>query len=166
MNTRSNVSGSFSFRTLFVLFGLAGLVAAGCKESPTEPEDLPELPQPRFVEETDYTRTANGLKYHDFIVGDMTRARADSGDVLIVHYHGWLTDGTLFDSSIIRQQPYQFLLSTDWVIDGWVEGIEGMYLGGERQIVIPPELAYGEQGFGEIPPNATLIFEVALLGAQ
>ena len=78
----------------------------------------------------------------------------------------WLEDGTLFDSSIINQQPYQFLLGFGFVVDGLDEGIRGMYLGGERQIVIPANLGYGNRAFGVVPPNSTLIYEVILLGTQ
>jgi FKBP-type peptidyl-prolyl cis-trans isomerase len=84
-----------------------------------------------------------------------------------VHYNGWLaSDSTLFDSSIQRGQPFTFQLGAGRVIQGWDEGVDSMRVGGERQLVIPPDLAYGSQGSGPIPSNATLIFEVELLSVD
>lgn len=138
----------------------------GCDSSPSEPDPdtLPELPMPRSVADSSYTVTSTGLQYFDFEVGDTRRAQADSGNVVLIHYHGWLPDGTLFESSIIAGQPFQFLLGTGQVISGWDEGIKGMYLGGQRQLVIPPSLGYGDTPRGSIPANSTLIFEVYMLG--
>jgi FKBP-type peptidyl-prolyl cis-trans isomerase len=94
-------------------------------------------------------------------------AEAAAGKRVEVHYTGWLTDGTMFDSSLNRGQPFGFELGAGQVIAGWDEGVAGMKEGGARQLVIPPELAYGERGGGSvIAPNATLVFEVELLEVQ
>lgn len=90
-------------------------------------------------------------------------AEAKNGDELTVHYVGTLLDGTKFDSSVDRDQPFSFTLGARQVIDGWEQGILGMKVGEKRKITIPPSLGYGQYGSGPIPPNATLIFEVELL---
>jgi FKBP-type peptidyl-prolyl cis-trans isomerase len=111
----------------------------------------------------------NGLKYTDVKVGD--GAAAAAGKKVSVHYTGWLYNngakGAKFDSSLDRGQPFQFTLGAHQVIAGWDEGVAGMKVGGERTLIIPPELGYGARGAGGvIPPNATLIFDVQLLGVQ
>jgi len=111
------------------------------------------------------TKTADGLQYWDIKVG--TGATATAGQSVKVHYTGWLTDGKKFDSSVDRGQPFGFNLGAGQVIKGWDEGVAGMKVGGKRQLRIPPELGYGSRGAGGvIPPNATLIFDVELLGVQ
>jgi peptidylprolyl isomerase len=120
---------------------------------------------PTEVDEADYVTTDSGLKYYDLEVGDGPNPK--NGQQVTVQYTGWLTDGTKFDSSIDRGQPFTFALGTGQIIPGWDEGIASMKIGGKRQLVIPPDLAYGEAGSGGvIPPNATLIFEVELLDAK
>src|SRR4051812_12445260 len=106
--------------------------------------------------------TASGLKYEDLVEG--TGAAAKSGDNVSVHYTGWLTDGTKFDSSLDRRSPFGFPLGAGRVIKGWDEGVAGMKVGGKRKLHIPADLAYGSRGAGGvIPPNAELVFEVELL---
>jgi FKBP-type peptidyl-prolyl cis-trans isomerase len=111
----------------------------------------------------------NGLKYTDTKAGDGTTAA--SGNKVSVHYTGWLYNngakGAKFDSSVDRGQPFQFTLGAHQVIAGWDEGVTGMKVGGKRTLIIPPELGYGARGAGGvIPPNATLMFDVELLGVQ
>lgn len=109
--------------------------------------------------------TDSGLTYEDLVEGD--GALAAAGQQVSVHYSGWLTDGSKFDSSIDRNQPFSFSLGRGMVIRGWDEGVAGMKVGGKRRLTIPPQLGYGAQGAGGvIPPNATLVFEVELLGVQ
>ncbi|MGB0671071.1 MAG: FKBP-type peptidyl-prolyl cis-trans isomerase [Rhodospirillales bacterium] len=107
--------------------------------------------------------TAADLLIEDLAVGngDLATPGAD----VTVHYTGWLTDGTKFDSSLDRGEPFVFPLGAGRVIAGWDQGVAGMKVGGKRKLTIPPELGYGPNGAGKvIPPNATLVFEVSLLG--
>ena len=90
-------------------------------------------------------------------------AVVESGDDIVIHYKGTLTDGTVFDSSYDRGEPFQTQIGVGAVIKGWDEGVIGMKAGGKRKLTIPPNMAYGEQGQGPIPPNSTLIFEVELV---
>jgi FKBP-type peptidyl-prolyl cis-trans isomerase len=114
----------------------------------------------------DGTKTADGLQYWDLKVG--TGATATAGQSAKVHYTGWLTNGKKFDSSVDSGEPFTVEpLGSAPVIKGWNEGIIGMKVGGKRQLRIPADLAYGAQGYpGVIPPNATLIFDVELLGLK
>ena len=106
--------------------------------------------------------TASGLKIIDLVVG--TGDVASSGQTVAVHYRGTLEDGTQFDASYDRGTLFEFPLGAGRVIKGWDEGVQGMKVGGQRKLVIPPDLGYGSRGAGRvIPPNATLIFEVELL---
>lgn len=115
------------------------------------------------IDEAGMSETASGLKYKDLVIGNGPEAQI--GDLVSVHYTGYLTDGTKFDSSLDRGQPFSFQLGTGSVIQGWEEGVAGMRVGGKRQLLIPPELGYGSSGAGDvIPPNATLFFEIELLG--
>ena len=105
--------------------------------------------------------TASGLQYVDLVVG--SGPAAQTGQTVSVHYTGWLTDGTKFDSSVDRGVPFEFTLGVGGVIAGWDEGVAGMQAGGKRELTIPPDLGYGAIDNGSIPANSTLIFEVELL---
>jgi peptidylprolyl isomerase len=129
------------------------------------PAPPPPPEAPTAVDEADYTTTDSGLKYYDFEAG--SGEAVQSGQQVEVHYTGWLEDGTMFDSSLLRGQGFVFPVGVGQVIPGWDEGVLTMKVGGKRQLVIPAALAYGESGAGGvIPPNATLSFEVELLGVQ
>jgi len=130
--------------------------------------EMIDIVEPVFmteVDEDDYTVTESGLKYYDLVEGDGDTPA--EGQTVILHYTGWLEDGTKFDSSLDRGQPFTFPLGQGSVIPGWDEGVATMKVGGRRQLVVPAELGYGDAGAGAtIPPGATLIFEVELLGIQ
>ena len=96
-----------------------------------------------------------------------TGVQPKKGNVVVVHYTGWLTDGSKFDSSVDRNAPFEFALGLGQVIGGWDQGVATMKVGDKVKLTIPPELAYGREGYpGAIPPNATLIFEVELLDVR
>lgn len=126
---------------------------------------VPDMPDgPAEVADEDYTTTESGLKYYDLITGDGPEVQ--QGQQVVVHYTGWLTDGTQFDSSIDRGQPITFSVGAGQMIPGFDEGVSTMRVGGKRQLVIPPELGYGDTEQGSIPANSTLIFEVELYYAH
>ena len=105
------------------------------------------------------------LIIEDLVVGN--GATAQAGHSVVVHYTGWLTSGQKFDSSVDRNDPFDFRLGAGQVIPGWDQGVAGMQVGGKRKLTIPPNLAYGARGAGGvIPPNATLVFEVELLAVR
>ncbi len=111
---------------------------------------------------TTTTTTPSGLVIEDIREGEGDTAAA--GQYVTVHYTGWLIDGSKFDSSKDRDEPFEFALGARHVIAGWDEGVQGMKIGGVRKLTIPPNLGYGARGAGGvIPPNATLVFEVELL---
>lgn len=125
----------------------------------------PEAAGPLNLSDAPVITTGSGLQYQDEVVG--TGAEAVAGSTVSVHYTGWLTDGTKFDSSVDRGQPYEFLLGTGVVIRGWDEGVAGMRVGGTRILTIPSDLAYGSTGSPPvIPPDATLVFQVELLDVK
>lgn len=106
-------------------------------------------------------QTESGLRYA--VLKEGTGAVVQPGQTAVVHYTGWLPDGTKFDSSRDRGEPFGFPVGGGRVIRGWDEGVAGMAIGEERKLVIPPDLGYGPTGQGSIPPNATLVFDVELL---
>jgi peptidylprolyl isomerase len=171
MNARS-----LPFALLCVLVGATTLaLLAGCQgreetppaethgETASEPAAT-EAPGPTEVPaDAEVVTTESGLKYVDLVVG--SGASPEPGQIAVVHYTGWLTDGTKFDSSRDRGQPFTFPVARGRVIKGWDEGVASMNVGGKRKLMLPPDLGYGEEGAGGglIPPNAELVFEVELL---
>ncbi|MBL8053496.1 MAG: FKBP-type peptidyl-prolyl cis-trans isomerase [Nitrospira sp.] len=118
-----------------------------------------------MAENNQEVTTPSGLKYVDQVVG--TGEVAVVGKTANVHYTGWLENGKKFDSSVDRGQPFSFPLGAGRVIKGWDEGVQGMKVGGKRKLTIPSDLGYGSRGAGGvIPPNATLVFDVELLGIR
>jgi FKBP-type peptidyl-prolyl cis-trans isomerase FkpA len=137
---------------------LAGcvLAAGACKQKGNEAMATNEQGSGPSV------KTASGLQYQ--VLKEGSGAEAKPGKTVSVHYTGWLTDGTKFDSSVDRNQPFAFGLGRGMVIRGWDEGVAGMKVGEKRKLTIPPDLGYGAAGAGGvIPPNATLVFDVELL---
>lgn len=158
-------------RKLIPLVIILALFIAGCgKKAEQQPQETQETeqtattssePAPPEVDPGKMVMTASGLNYADIVIGDGEAAIA--GQKVKVHYTGWLTDGTKFDSSFDHDRPFEFPLGAGRVIKGWDEGVEGMKVGGKRLLIIPPELGYGGRAVGPIPPNSVLKFEVELL---
>jgi peptidylprolyl isomerase len=175
----------------FPMVAVAALALAACNQAPeSKPAEAPKAaveapkaapavatPAPAPAEAQPAAATAgketavqkittpSGLQYEEIQVG--TGAQPQAGQVVVVHYTGWLTDGKKFDSSVDRGQPFKFVLGKGMVIKGWDEGLSTMKVGGKRKLTIPAELGYGPRGAGGvIPPNATLLFDVELLAVQ
>ena len=145
-----------------ILMLLAGVLLGGCQPALKE-NPLKDYPGERTSMEKH--TTPSGLGYIDIVVG--TGGSPKSGDTVTVHYTGFLTNGTKFDSSVDRGQPFSFAIGIGQVIKGWDEGVMSMKVGGKRKLVIPPQLGYGSRGAGAvIPPNSELIFDVELLGIK
>jgi peptidylprolyl isomerase len=153
-------------RVRVVLVMVLALALAGCPDSSSKPatttattkgEGPPPTSEPAV-------KTASGLVYHKLHVG--TGHAAEKGRTVVVHYHGWLADGTTFDASRPRGEPFEFVLGRGEVIKGWDEGVAGMKVGGARRLIVPPDLGYGDQAMGKIPPGSTLTFDVELLGVK
>jgi FKBP-type peptidyl-prolyl cis-trans isomerase len=151
--------------TILALATIALAQTAPAKKSARIANTRPNTKAPSKVT-GDGVKTESGLQYWDIKVGAGQVAK--EGDRVRVHYTGWLTDGKKFDSSVDAGRPFTFPLGNGEVIKGWDEGVAGMKVGGKRQLRIPPELAYGENGTpdGTIPPNSTLIFDVQLVSVQ
>lgn len=130
---------------------LLAVIVAGCSSGPSK------VSGPGVT-------TGDGLQYWDLKVG--SGETAAPGKTVTVNYTGWLTNGTKFDSSRDRYETFHFVLGRGQVIKGWDEGVAGMKVGGERQLRVPPALAYGDRADGAIPANSTLIFEVELLDVK
>ncbi len=145
-------------RLLFLCLSAAGLFALAAAGSAEDKKD-----------EHTWKTNPSGLKYEDVRAG--TGVQPKTGQTVVVHYTGWLWEsnakGKKFDSSVDRKEPFKFQLGQGQVIKGWDEGVASMKVGGKRVLLIPPQLAYGARGAGNaIPPNATLLFEVELMGIE
>ena len=154
--------------TLVALALLAGMAVAqkkAAQKSSTKAESTKVNTNAPTAVTGEPVTTKSGLKYWDIKKG--TGETATEGKMVKVHYTGWLTNGKKFDSSVDRKEPFEFHLGGGEVIRGWDEGVSGMQVGGKRQLRIPPELGYGNRGAGGvIPPGATLVFDVELLGVK
>ena len=154
----------FAFVLIIIFVGLGVWLFA--RKGNNTPEDLvvPATATPTPAPASTSIKMENGLQIQDLKVG--TGAEVKLGQSLSMHYSGILEDGTKFDSSYDRGEPFQFVLGAGQVIQGWDLGVQGMKVGGKRKLIIPPDLGYGTRGIGPIPPNATLFFEVEVLAAQ
>jgi len=139
-------------RTFFPIILILAILMTSCSKSGPTPVTGPGI------------TTASGLQYWDLKLG--SGATAAPGNMVSVHYTGWLSSGDKFDSSVDRSRPFQFPLGAGRVIKGWDEGVAGMKVGGKRQLRIPPALGYGSRDVGPIPANATLVFDVELLDVK
>ncbi len=146
-------------RWLFVLAFVA-ILGVACGSSSDSDSETDSNSGVNMADET--ITTASGLQIKTIVVG--TGDKAEVGKTAVVHYTGWLLDGTKFDSSVDRGTPFEFPLGAGRVIKGWDEGVATMNIGGKVELIIPPDLGYGASGAGGvIPPNATLKFEVEFL---
>ena len=154
----------FAFVLIIVFVGLG--VWLFVRKGNDVPEGLviPPTATPTPAPANTPIKMENGLQIQDLKVGTGPEVRLGQG--LTMHYSGTLENGTKFDSSYDRGEPFQFVLGAGQVIQGWDLGIQGMKVGGKRKLIIPPELGYGERGIGPIPSNSILVFEVELLAAQ
>ena len=156
-------------RAFRIAAAAALLAVAGCLPDDSTAPVVPPTADPATVtyapslniKIADMTKTSTGLYYQDVVVGTGTVAAA--GDSIGVHYSGWFTNGSLFDTSRNSGVPIRFRLGRGRVIAGWDEGLAGMRVGGRRRLVIPPALGYGEAGYLSIPGNAVLVFDVELV---
>ena len=148
---------------LLLLAAAVAIPACSQKETQVVPAEQKQAVQAAPGEELH--KLPSGLAYVDLVKG--SGPMPAPGKTVTVHYTGWLADGTKFDSSKDRNQPFTFVIGTGQVIPGWDEGVMTMKVGGKRKLIIPPDLAYGAEGAGGvIPPNATLTFEVILLDVK
>jgi FKBP-type peptidyl-prolyl cis-trans isomerase FkpA len=152
----------YRFLSTLALAGLFACGGAGNEKAERKPAGFsPSL----GVDTAAMTKTPSGLRYQDLEKGQ--GAEATAGKNVSVHYTGWLPNGEKFDSSRDRNQPFGFTLGAGQVIAGWDEGVAGMKVGGRRKLVIPPDLGYGTAGAPpDIPPGATLVFDVELLDVR
>ena len=160
-----------SFQTAALVCAVSALAATAAFSLPPEEKSAqPAASAAKNEEKTSkMTKTPSGLQYEDTVVG--TGASPKTGQTCVMHYTGWLWEseqkGKKFDSSVDRGQPFEFQIGRGMVIKGWDEGVATMKVGGKRTLLIPASLGYGSRGAGGvIPPNATLVFDVELLGVK
>ena len=152
-----------------LLAGAAALALAVLPASGSQKDNAAPAKDAEKKSDSKMTKTSSGLQYEDTVVG--TGASPKNGQTCVMHYTGWLWEngakGAKFDSSVDRGKPFEFLIGQGQVIKGWDEGVATMKVGGKRTLLIPATLGYGARGAGGvIPPNATLLFEVELLGVK
>ena len=150
-------------KLLVLLLLVAAIAIPACSQK--EAQVASEEKKPAATTSANLVKTPSGLAYEDLVAGSGNTPAP--GKQVTVHYTGWLENGTKFDSSVDRNEPFTFTIGAGQVIPGWDEGVMTMKIGGKRRLVIPPQLGYGAAGAGGvIPPNATLIFEVILLDVK
>ena len=148
-------------RFIILLLLVVAIAIPACSQKEAKPADEKKTESPASANSI---KTPTGLAYVDLVAGP--GLSPVTGKTVKVHYTGWLENGTKFDSSVDRGEPFVFTIGAGQVIPGWDEGVMTMKVGGKRKLIIPPQLGYAEKGAGGvIPPNATLIFEVELLDA-
>lgn len=143
---------------IIIIIGSVVVLASGSSDGKTA------SPTPTGVSKSSPAAVSKDLKIEDLTVG--AGAEATAGKKVSVNYAGTLTDGTKFDSSYDRNQPFEFTLGSGQVIQGWDQGVQGMRVGGKRRLTIPPSLGYGSQATGKIPADSTLVFEIELLSVN
>lgn len=158
---RVDSAGSRAAVLVAALVLVSSFALAGCA---SEPPATTQTPPPSTAAPSQEATGVTTLQIQDIKVGKGAEAKA--GQSVTVDYTGRLTDGTKFDSSVDSGKPFTFLLGAGKVIPGWDQGVAGMKVGGKRKLTIPPDLGYGPMGNGPIPPNATLVFDVELLGVK
>jgi len=138
---------------------------AGKEKAAEAPKMAPAKAASQKAGDAAVQASESGLRWK--VLKEGTGRKPNTGETVVVHYTGWLTDGTKFDSSVDRNKPFLFVLGQGMVIPGWDEGVAKMKVGDKFKLIIPPELAYGKRGAGnKIPPDSTLIFDVELLGVR
>jgi FKBP-type peptidyl-prolyl cis-trans isomerase FkpA len=151
-------------RQSLVVLLLTGSLSCGGAEAPNKDQGS-GFSAALGIDTAAMTKTPSGLRYEDLVRGD--GAEAVEGRTAVVHYAGWLPNGEQFDNSRERNEPFNFLVGAGRVIAGWDEGVAGMKVGGRRKLVVPPNLGYGTAGAPpDIPPGATLVFDVELLDVR